>query len=63
MIEELCFTNAYLDPGETSPAYGTRYFDELLNFIPHAIYPSKPLLGIDHVKWRGFDSADNELGE
>jgi len=62
MIEELCFTNAYLDSGETSPAYGTRYLNELLKFIPRAIWPSKPLLGIDYAKWRGFDSAHNEIG-
>jgi len=65
MIEELCFVNAYLDSGETSPAYGARYLNELLNFIPRSIWPSKPLLGIDYAKWRGFespDSEDNELG-
>jgi hypothetical protein len=28
MIEELCFVNAYLDSGETSPAYGARYLNE-----------------------------------
>jgi MFS family permease len=26
------------------------------------IWPSKPLLGIDYAKWRGFESDDNELG-
>jgi oligosaccharide repeat unit polymerase len=65
MIEELCLVNAYLDSGETSPAYGARYLNELLNFIPRSIWPSKPLLGIDYAKWRGFespDSEDNELG-
>ena len=58
MIEELCFVNVYLDSGETSPAYGARYLNELLNFIPRAIWPSKPLLGIDYAKWRGFESDD-----
>jgi hypothetical protein len=62
MIQELCFVNAYLDSGDSSPAYGTRYLNELLNFIPRAIWPSKPLLGIDYAKWRGFESDDNELG-
>ena len=61
MVEELCFVNAYLDSGETSPAYGARYLNELLNFIPRSIWPSKPLLGIDYAIWRGFES-DNELG-
>jgi oligosaccharide repeat unit polymerase len=62
MIQELCFVNVYLGTGGTSPAYGARYLNELLNFIPRAIWPSKPLIGIDYAKWRGFDSADNDLG-
>lgn len=62
MIEELCFVNAYLETGSTSPAYGARYLNELLNFIPRAIWPSKPLLGIDYAKWRGFESDDSDLG-
>ncbi len=62
MIGELCFVNAYLDSGETSPAYGARYLNELLNFIPRAIWPSKPLLGIDYAIWRGHESDDSDLG-
>jgi len=46
---------------ETSPAYGARYLNELLNFILRAIWPSKPLIGIDYPKWRGFESEDGEL--
>jgi oligosaccharide repeat unit polymerase len=60
MIEELCFVNTYLETGGTSPAYGGRYLNELLNFVPRSIWPSKPLLGIDYAKWRGFESADSE---
>ena len=62
MIEELCFVNAYLETGDTAPTYGERYLNELLNFIPRAIWPSKPLLGIDYAKWRGFESDDSDLG-
>lgn len=62
MIEELCFVNSYLETGGASPAYGTRYLNELLNFVPRAIWPSKPLLGIDYAKWRGFESDDDGLG-
>jgi oligosaccharide repeat unit polymerase len=62
MIQELCFVNDYLDSGETSPAYGARYLNELLNFVPRAIWPSKPLLGIDYAIWRGYQSDDSELG-
>src|SRR5215472_123544 len=62
MIQELCFVDVYLGTGGTSPAWGTRYFNEILNFIPRAIWPSKPLLGIDYAKWRGFESENDELG-
>jgi len=62
MIGELCFVNAYLDSGETTAAYGARYLNELLNFIPRAIWRSKPLLGIDYAIWRGYQSDDSELG-
>lgn len=63
MIQELCFVNLYLDSGNTSPAYGARYLNELLNFIPRSIWPSKPLIGIDYAKWRGFENEDSEEGE
>ena len=62
MIQELCFVNVYLGTGGGSPAYGGRYLNELSNFIPRVIWPSKPLLGIDYAKWRGFESEDTELG-
>ena len=63
MIQELCFVNTYLKTGGTSPAYGARYLNELLNFVPRAIWPSKPLLGIDYAIWRGFESEHDENGE
>jgi len=62
MIQELCFVNMYLETGGTSPAYGARYLNELLNFVPRVIWPSKPMIGIDYAKWRGFESEDGELG-
>src|SRR5438034_10164215 len=62
MIQELCFVNTYLDSGDTSPAYGARYLNELLNFVPRAIWPSKPLIGIDYAIWRGFKSPEGDLG-
>jgi len=62
MIQELCFVNVYLETGGESPAYGVRYLNEVLNFVPRVIWPSKPLIGIDYAKWRGFDSENDELG-
>jgi hypothetical protein len=63
MIQELCFVDVYLQTGGTSPAYGGRYLNELLNFIPRVMWPSKPLLGIDYAIWRGFESQHDENGE
>jgi oligosaccharide repeat unit polymerase len=62
MIQELCFANAYLESGATSPAYGGRYLNELLNAVPRVIWPSKPLIGIDYAKWRGMEDPNSELG-
>jgi hypothetical protein len=62
MIQELCFANAYLETGTAPPTYGGKYLNELLNVVPRAVWPSKPLIGIDYAKWRGFESPDSELG-
>lgn len=62
MIQELCFANAYLQSGAASPAYGGGYLNELLNFIPRVIWPSKPLLGVEYAKWRGLEDPNSELG-
>jgi len=62
MIHELCFANAYMDLGAGPPAYGGRYLNELLNFVPRAIWPSKPLIGIDYAKWRGFWDPESDIG-
>jgi oligosaccharide repeat unit polymerase len=62
MIQELCFANAYLETDAAPPAYGGRYLNELLNVVPRAIWPAKPLIGIDYAKWRGFENLESELG-
>jgi oligosaccharide repeat unit polymerase len=62
MIQELCFANAYLQSGAASPSYGGRYLNELLNVVPRVIWPSKPLIGIEYAKWRGFEDPNSELG-
>src|SRR6266487_3805094 len=61
MIQELCFVNVYLGTGGGSPAYGARYLNELLNFVPRVIWHSKPMIGIDYAKWRGFESPDGGI--
>src|SRR5207245_9372354 len=57
-----CLADAYVGSGDTSPAYGARDLDELLNVVPRAIWTSKPLIGIDYAKWRGFENPESELG-
>ena len=61
MIQELCFANAYLSSGAASPAYGGRYLNELLNFVPRVIWPSKPLIGFDYAIWRGLETPDGGI--
>ena len=61
MIQELCFANAYLGSGAATPAYGGRYLNELLNFVPRVIWPSKPLIGFDYAKWRGLETPDGGI--
>jgi hypothetical protein len=60
MIEELCFVNDFTQI--TGPAYGARYLQELLNLVPRAIWPSKPLLGVDYAGWRGFEGGSSDIG-
>ena len=60
MIQELYYINEY---AKTQPiSYGSHYLAEVVSMIPRAIWPSKPLLGIDYAIWRGFGGADNDLG-
>lgn len=54
MLEELCYINSFLADGSLNISYGGRYFDEVLNAIPRAILPDKPLIGIDYAVLRGF---------
>jgi hypothetical protein len=60
MIEELCFVNDFTQV--TGPAYGARYLQEVLNLVPRAIWPSKPLLGVDYAGWRGFEGGTSDIG-
>ena len=60
MIQELCLVNDFVQVAV--PAYGGRYLDDLLNVVPRAIWPSKPLLGIDYAIWRGFGGGTSDIG-
>jgi hypothetical protein len=53
MYEELCWINTFIKQGTYNPNWGARYFAELVNPIPRALWPGKPLIGIDYAIARG----------
>lgn len=64
MMSELCLMNTFYDAGTLDLSYGLRYLQELLNVIPRALWPEKPLLGVDYAMLRGFgdDNGGSEIG-
>jgi hypothetical protein len=61
MLKELCYINRYIQSGTYQPNWGSRYFAELVNFIPRGLWPGKPTLGIDYAIARGFADS-SEMG-
>jgi len=61
MYEELCWINTFIQDGTYKPNWGSRYFAELVNPIPRALWPGKPLIGIDYAIVRG--QAGGEASE
>jgi hypothetical protein len=53
MFEELCWINTFINKGTYDPNWGARYFAELVNPVPRALWPDKPLIGIDYSIARG----------
>ena len=53
MLEELTWVNSFIDKGTYVVNNGSRYFAELVNPIPRAIWPDKPMIGIDYAIARG----------
>ena len=60
MYEELCWINTFIEDGSYKPNWGSRYFAELVNPIPRALWPGKPLIGIDYAIARGQASGQAE---
>lgn len=54
MFEEMCYINKYIENGAYKINWGKRYFAELVNPIPRALWPDKPLIGIDYAIARGM---------
>jgi hypothetical protein len=64
MFEELAWVNSFIDKGTFIVNHGARYFAELVNPIPRALWPSKPMIGIDYAIARGqlYAGAGDEQG-
>ena len=60
MYEELCWINTFIQQGTYKPNWGSRYFAELVNPIPRALWPGKPLIGIDYAIARGQGGGEGE---
>jgi hypothetical protein len=60
MYEELCWINTLIQQGTYNPNWGSRYFAELVNPIPRALWPGKPLIGIDYAMARGQGGGEAE---
>ncbi len=53
MYEELCWENTFIENGKYHVKWGGNYFAELVNPIPRALWPGKPLIGLDYAIARG----------
>ena len=53
MFEELCWVSTFIENGTYRVNWGARYFAELVNPIPRALWPGKPLIGLDYAIARG----------
>lgn len=53
MYEELCWINTFFQNGSYRANWGERYFAELVNPIPRAIWAGKPYIGLDYAAARG----------
>lgn len=64
MYMELAWINRFIDDGSYSPNWGRRYFADLVNPIPRAIWKNKPQIGLDYAEARGmgWDKAEGEQG-
>ena len=53
MFTELAWINSFIDKGTFAVNYGSRYWAELVNPIPRALWTGKPYIGIDYAMARG----------
>lgn len=53
MFEELAWIDSFITTGAYVPNGGERYFAELVNIVPRAIWKDKPTIGLDYAVARG----------
>ena len=58
MFEELCWIDTFLQNGTLDVAWGYDYYANLVNPIPRAIWPEKPVIALDYAEARGEMVAD-----
>lgn len=62
MASELIYASGYISDGTLKISHGWGYLSEALNFVPRAIWPDKPALGIDYAIARGFSGGGSDIG-
>jgi hypothetical protein len=64
MFEELALMNSFFEWGTLQPNWGRRYFAEIANPIPRALWKNKPEIGLDYARARGmsWDKAQGTQG-
>jgi oligosaccharide repeat unit polymerase len=62
MASELCWIVYFFENYAMQPTWGGRYIAEILNFVPRAIWPDKPAIGIEYALLRGFGGGNTDIG-
>lgn len=60
MFEELGYINYFIANGTYKVNWGQRYFAELANPVPRALWPGKPMIGIDYALARGLGYGNQD---
>lgn len=63
MFEELSWLNSFIVDGSYLPNWGQRYFAEIANVVPRALWKNKPEIGVDYAIARGFGWAQAAEGQ
>jgi hypothetical protein len=59
MFEELSWIDHFMVTGAYLPNHGQRYFAELVNPVPRALWKKKPTIGLDYAVARGQGVMDS----